>query len=150
MSITRTLFGQTRSVPETPEEDWGPEVTEILSDLLEAADGITFRDADDNVGERLQSADTVVTAGATLTPTAPRHRLTAASALSLSASDAIADGTEDGQTLILEGTSDTNTVTVLDGANTDLNGLVILGDGECITLRWNETDSVWREESRSH
>ena len=42
--------------------------------------------------------------------------------------------------MILEGTSNTNTITIVDNANTKLNGNVVLGLNETLTLMWNDTD----------
>ena len=64
---------------------------------------------------------------------------------------AIADGATDGQTCIIEGTSEVNTVQVDDGNNIELNGGVafIFGQGDTLWIYWDEGDSTWYEMSRS-
>jgi hypothetical protein len=88
---------------------------------------------------RLHDGD--IAAGATLTPTGSYMRLTAAggTAKSLSALTAIADGGNVGATLILQGTSDTATITIFDNANTQLNGNTsrVLGANDTLTLIWD-------------
>lgn len=145
MAVSKTLYGSSRSVPETPEEDWGSEVTTFLGDMI---DGL------ENVSEKIGAAyafvlgtdvdDTSLAAGATITPAGGKHRVAGASgAITLNATTAIADGTKDNQLLLLEGTSDTNTVTVPAAANTKLPAAVTLGDGDTLYLAWNNTRSAW-------
>ena len=145
MAVSKTLYGSTRNVPETPEENWGAEVTTFLGDMI---DGL------ENVSEKIGAAfafvngtnvnDTSLAAGATITPAGGRHRVAGASgAVTLDGTTAIADGTKDNQLLLLEGTDNTNTVTVPDGANTSLPSNVTLADGDVLYLAWNSTRSAW-------
>jgi hypothetical protein len=60
---------------------------------------------------------------------------------------AITDGVQ-GELLILEGSSDVLTVTVLDNANTKLSGSMVLGAGDTLMLMFNGTD--WIEISRTN
>jgi hypothetical protein len=53
-----------------------------------------------------------------------------------------------GDVLILEGSSDVLTVTILDNANTKLNGSMVLGAGDTIMLMFDGSD--WVEISRSN
>jgi hypothetical protein len=69
--------------------------------------------------------------------------VSAGSVVTLNATTAIADSAVAGAVLILQGTSDVNTVTVPDNANTRLGGNRILGDGDTLTLIFNGT--VWVE-----
>ena len=63
--------------------------------------------------------------------------------------DSIANGSADGQTLLIVGTSDTGTVRInSEYPNTSLNGDIILGDNDAIFLMWD--GSVWMELSRSN
>lgn len=64
---------------------------------------------------------------------------------------AISDGLTDGQTCIIEGTSDTNTVTIADGNNIEFDGGVnfIMGIGDTLWIHWDSGDSTWYEISRS-
>ncbi len=87
------------------------------------------------------SVATVLAAGA-VTPTTGHVRLSAASAVTLSTTAAIADGSAAGSLLLLEGTSDTATVTVPNAANTKLGAARTLGSGDVLTLLWNGTDWI--------
>jgi hypothetical protein len=63
------------------------------------------------------------------------------------------DGWQDGLVITLLGTDDTNTVTIpfLDGSYGCLiNGQCTLGNGQSITLQWNEDDLRWYEISRNN
>jgi hypothetical protein len=76
------------------------------------------------------------TAGATINPVTSFITLNAGSAVALGAT-AIADGSPAGTILILQGTSDANTVTVNDGANTLLGANRVLGANDTLTLIYN-------------
>lgn len=58
----------------------------------------------------------------------------------------ITAGTVEGQELILKGMSDTNTVTIQDSGNVDLNGDATLYAGSILSLVW--IDSKWLETGR--
>jgi hypothetical protein len=88
----------------------------------------------------------VPTAGSTLdVSTNPKSYvpLAPASAVTLNITTAIADGKAIGDILILEGTSDANTVTVPNNANTLLGAARTLGLEDTLKLLWNGTD--WLE-----
>jgi len=93
-------------------------------------------------------AAAAVTAGGTLTPTSSMMRLTATSPVTLDTTTAIADGL-DGDLLILMGTDDTNTVTINNGANTDLAANRTLALRQTLTLVFDATSGVWVEVSYS-
>lgn len=61
------------------------------------------------------------------------------------------DGTADGQRLLLQGTNDSNLVTITDGNNCQLagGGNFSLGIGDIIELIWDSGASDWYEISRS-
>lgn len=80
--------------------------------------------------------------GFTLEPATRFHQLTGTAARTSDTTTAIKDGTFIGEIMILEGTSNTNTITIVDNANTKLNGNVVLGLNETLTLMWNDTDWV--------
>ncbi|MDP3015141.1 MAG: right-handed parallel beta-helix repeat-containing protein [bacterium] len=87
------------------------------------------------------------TAGSTLDASAnPKSYVPLAptSAVTLNATTAIADGKSSGDMLILEGTSDTNTVTIPHNANTILSGASskTLGLEDILKLLWNGSDWV--------
>jgi len=77
--------------------------------------------------------------------TSPRGyvALKATTAITLDATKAISDGKAQGDLLILEGTSDTNTITILNGANVKLGSIKrVLGKEDTLTLIWNGNDWV--------
>ena len=64
---------------------------------------------------------------------------------------AIEDGAADGQMVIIQGTSDANTVQIADACNTALAGGVAftLGQNDTLQLIWDAGESLWAEVSRS-
>lgn len=72
-------------------------------------------------------------------------------AVTLDTDPAIADGSYDGQWIVIKGTHDTNTVTIADACNTRLQGgtSVTLGLGDTLFVMWDAGDSLWDEVSRS-
>lgn len=66
-------------------------------------------------------------------------------AITISAADAIIDGTFEGDLLTLKGTSDTDTVTIPPGVNVLLRLAVsmTLSDGDSISFVWTETGAAW-------
>lgn len=149
MGLTQNLFGVARTIPETGEVDWGAEMTALLSAITYAVDGAMYKTSSNIALLRFERTTTTLAAGATLTPTYPWHHIQGdGGAVTLSAVTAIADGEVDGQLLRLTCSHATYSVTVPDGANTDLNGPAIVEQGQSLLLQWNATDSVWEEVSR--
>jgi len=72
-------------------------------------------------------------------------------AVTLDVSPAIEDGVSDGQMIIIQGTHNTNTVTIADDCNCQLDSgaSAVLGQGDTIQLIWDSGDSDWYEISRS-
>ena len=72
-------------------------------------------------------------------------------AVILDTDPAINDGKNDGQTCIIQGTHDTNTVTINDGDNVELSSGVdmTLGKGDTLMVTWDSGESTWYEISRS-
>lgn len=64
-------------------------------------------------------------------------------AVTISASPAIAAGSFVGQYLTLIGTDDTNSLQIQDGTGLNLNGAVIINNGQVLKLLWN--GSAWLE-----
>ena len=91
---------------------------------------------------------TDVTAGFSLRPATQHHQLTGTAATTSDTTTAIVDGKFVGQLLIIEGTSDVNTITIKDNANTKMAGDAVLGLNDTLTLMWNDTD--WIEISRAN
>lgn len=149
MSYNKTLFGNTVSVPEAGNSGVGPAATAILDDCIDGVDQ-SFTMVSGVVLPRRQSTTSVLAGAATLTQTHPLHRVSGSGgAVTLSGTTAIANGTIDGQWLILVGDHATNTVTIQNGANVQLTGGdVTLNQFEAITLEWNSTQGDWQEISR--
>lgn len=154
MPETHSLFGEDRDVPLDDERGWGNTVTGILADGIDAQDSYSYLQASGVAvlkPESNVSSPTSLAAGATLTAAYAAHYVVGSGgAVTLDATTAIADGTVADQLLDVFGTDDTNTVEIPDGANTLLNGPVILRSTDCITLKWDATNSVWREVTRNN
>jgi hypothetical protein len=147
MSITKTLFEQTRSVPETGETGWGLEVTTLLVDLIDWVDAHGVRIGVSDFSIRLPTLQSIVEDGDELSVTGGCHVLyTEDSPCEIT----LGDGEEDGQTLVLRGNV-AMVVSVLItsnlGAGRKFNGDVTLWASESISLRWD--GASWVEESRS-
>lgn len=151
MSIPKTLLGSARQVPETGETGWGGEGTQILVDLIDSNNIAVQKLASGALVLVFPTATASLAAGATLTQTAPIMRVASTGgAVTLSAATAIAAGEHDGQQIEIMGTDNTNTVTIPDSGNVDLNGLIVLSDHVAITLEWFDGDSKWVERTRSN
>lgn len=135
MAVNKSYNGTTYSIPQNGDENWGTDVTAFLSDVATKENNVP--------------STSVPTAGGTLTPSQRHYKLAPASAVTLNTTTAITDGSYNGQELTLQGTSDTNTVTIQHGANTNLNGDIILGNGHMISLVWDSTNK-WSEIYRSN
>lgn len=151
MSISKTLYGVLRIIPQTKERQWGAQVTSILADLIDGVDGTTVLLTNGNGILKPSIVSQTFAASATLTVSNGLHRVASTGgAITLNATTAIADGEADGVIVIIVGTSNTDTVQIPNGANTRLNGAMILGQGDIIALTWNNTDSVWEELYRNN
>jgi hypothetical protein len=97
----------------------------------------------------LSRVTVVPTANSTLTPTNSFLLLNPASSVTLSGTTAIASGATIGSVLILEGTDDSQTVTINNNANTSLAAASrTLGDDDTLMLIWNGAN--WIEISFSN
>lgn len=133
-------------VPSTTGETYGAVLTALNRKFTAGIDGVTFRDDDEVVYPSLKSASQVLLAGGTITPSAPLMYVHGSpGTVELDGSQAVEDGSVDGQLLMLVGDHATQFVTILDGANVELNGTasVTLQQGATLQLRWNETRSLW-------
>ena len=81
--------------------------------------------------------NTTLGAGFTITPATSYHIVGGTSPRISSATTAIADGSFMGQLMILEGTDDTNTITIKNGANTVLGSDITLGNYQTLVLVWD-------------
>lgn len=146
MAVAITLYGVGRTIPNQPDTGWG-EMTQVVVDLATGVEHGTFL----SVGEAIayqRSVTQVVAANDTVNPTRREIRLSAASAVTLSASTAVAAGAKDGQLLTLRGGS--SPVTILHGANVQLNGNCVLSLNEYLELEWDATQADWLEVGRSN
>jgi hypothetical protein len=143
MSIAKVLHGVTYNIPETKEKSWGPTVTPLFSQIIDDLNGLSVPIG--GIPQFLfQSTSTSLAAGSTLTQTHPWHRISGTpGAVTLSASMAIADGAAPGILLVLTG--GINPVTILDAANTFMNGNCTLSSGDALALLWDATNSYWWE-----
>jgi hypothetical protein len=92
---------------------------------------------------QVASSTTNIASGATLNPVTRYVRLASTGgAITLNAGTAISSGSGAGVIMILEGTSDANSVTIPDNANTRLGGSRILGANDTLTLLWNGADWI--------
>lgn len=151
MPTAKTLHDDTIQIPITDETNWGAEVSAYQATFAEDLDEVAYQDSDGNVFSRLSVTTSTLADAATLTPASSFHRLEGTSgAITLNGTTAITDGEKDGQTLVIKGTSDTNTVTVNDGANTAMNGNITLVKGDVIEFVWDNTSSEWVERGRTN
>jgi len=150
MAIANTYRGIPFIVPETDEEDWGDQGTNMLVALLDGGDETEFTSvADDIVAKRIVGADLVIAAAGTITWTANHHVVTGdAAPVTVDAVTGISAGEEDRQPLRLVGGSDTNTVTLEFAGNVNPNGPIVLRLGSTIDLEWDLTNTEWVEASR--
>jgi len=146
MSYPKSFLGSTYQVPEPDDENVGAAATAILDDLMDAVDGMVFLTVDGDAIQHLPAASTTLPNLGTLTPTHPVHKVRGTSGpVTLSGTQAIADGQRDGQTLRLQGDDAANTVTIQNGANVRLRGDITLGLYETIDLRWDAVVGDWIE-----
>jgi hypothetical protein len=72
-------------------------------------------------------------------------------AVTLSATPSVNDGFADGAICMIQGTSDTNTVTINDNTNVQIGGGIAFtfGKGDFLCLKWDSGDSDWYQFCRS-
>jgi hypothetical protein len=148
MSVNTPYHGITYPVPETKEKGWGPTVTALIIGFCKDLDALSVPIG---TGRTIvfPFTATSVSAGGTVTQATAWHRLNGGgSPVTLSATTAIANGIIEGAFLLLSGSA--NTVTILHGANTTLNGDATLGLNDFLALVWNDADSSWWEVWRNN
>lgn len=95
------------------------------------------------------SSDTAITAAGGITVTKAIMRVAGdGGAIDITANPQIVAGT-DGQVVIIQGTHDTNTVTLDDGTGLALSAQCVLAAQDNITLMYDSGDSEWIETSRT-
>lgn len=149
MGYSKTLLGNTVTIPETGDTNYGANGTAILDDLVDIGDQ-SFTMISGVVIPYHAATSSVLAAAATLTPANVVHKVSGSGgAVTLSGTTAIANGSVNGQVLILQGDHATNTVTIQNGANVQLRGEIVLGLYDFLCLRWDTTIGDWIEMSRS-
>lgn len=63
----------------------------------------------------------------------------------ITANPQIADGSLDGQLIVLIGVDDTDTVTVENGTGISMDGDAVLKAGSSIMFAWDDAGDVWRQ-----
>lgn len=147
-----TYLGNSRIINEPGDRPWGVNEQTMHEDHIAGVGAVAGRLGNSTIGSRVTISSTVasLSGGGTLTPTATVQRVVGnGGAVTLGTVTAIADGDYDGQVLVIEGTDDTNHVTIPDAANTKLNGDIRLSDGETLTVYWNSARSAWVEQNRT-
>lgn len=85
-----------------------------------------------------------LTGDATITPNGTYQPLTSASAVTCSTTTCVADGTRDGDLLIILNDNASDEITIDGtGGNVECKANVVLGAGDTLTLIWNDGDSNW-------
>ena len=150
MSISKTLHTVVRVIPETDETAWGLETTNLLVEVTETLEETTCKTAAGDYYPKLETTSQTLAGSATLTPLSCRVKLTGSGgAVTLDSTTAIADGEFEGQILELQGTSDSNTVTIWDASNVGINGDITLYQDTVISLIWDVTRDLWVERFRN-
>lgn len=148
MGTPKTLYNVTRTVPAVEEQGWSVDMSAYTSDLIDGVEGTSTKKGSIVVPCLPPKAPETYAAGGTITPTHPEHVISGTpGAVTLTPFVAIGNGSKVGERLRLKGGHATNTVTILDAANTVMNGLVTLGLNESILFEWDGND--WIELSRS-
>lgn len=150
MAQNTPLYGTTRSVPETDEENWGQEVTNLHLDQakgLGGDDGISWLISGKGVHRATVTNNLTLGAAGTITQASAIHIIAGSAPVTLSATTSISNGVVDGQILYLLGHSGitTNTVTILDASNVVLNGTIVFTAHQGLILRWDATLTDWVE-----
>lgn len=151
MSYNKTMFGNTYSVPESGNKNVGVALTAIIDDLMDGVEGVCYQTGGGIILTYLRSTTSSLAAAATLTRTHPIHKVSGSgAAVTLSGTTAIASGTKDGETLVLQGDHASNTVTINNGANTQMRGNCTLALYDTLSLRWDSTIGDWIEIGRTN
>lgn len=98
------------------------------------------------MGPVLVEATATVTAGSSITPSAPYMSLTSTAEYTASATTAIVTGTLTGQTVCLVNENASDVIHIPDGANTNLSGQADLGNDDVLCVLWDGAD--WLEISQ--
>lgn len=146
MPTPKTLLGTPCLVPQAPGEDgYAAEGNFILCKLIDAANGLGSL-LNTVIVPLLSGTSTTLTAGGTLTPTHPLHKINGSpGAVTIAA---IAAGATDGQLLTIQGGA--NAVTIQANATgVQLESDIVLAQYHELNLRWDSTLAKWVERGRS-
>ena len=149
---TKTLFDLTLTVTEDGDTNWGADVRNLLIEIIDALQNMASMQVNEQPFLVLKgTANTIGSGTVTLSVATNRHNLTGDGAQTLDILSTT--NISDGQTLLLVGTSDTNTVK-LEADNDSvskyvINGDMLLGENDAIFLAYNGTAAKWYELSRS-
>ena len=151
MTISKTLFGASVDVPETPEEDWGDDVTGYNVSLIDGVDASVAKSGSTYYPKGSVASVTFTGTSDTLTRTAHKMRVqTNNGQQTLATSTPIAAGTVDGEELVIIGISDSNPIRIQDGGTAaGFNGDINFTSGVTLHAWWDDTSSLWREIGRS-
>lgn len=100
----------------------------------------------------IPSTDQTVASDEAINPDAAYVRVVGSTADALlDTAPSISDGTTDGQKVIIQGTNDSNIVTIADNTNIQLSGGTnfSMGKGDILEAIWDEAESDWLEIGRS-
>ena len=153
MGTTQSLFGTTFTVPADGETEWGEDVRTILLNIMKALDNMATMTTSELPFLVLNPVNSANLAdGATLSVTGNRHDVSGNGNVNLGALSTT--NLTDGQTLLLVGQDDSNTVE-MDSDNDSttkfvINGDMILGSNDAIFLMWDSAAGKWIEVSRSN
>lgn len=146
-----TTAGDTYEVPLPGESNYGDEVHNLLVDL--GTNALLKNGAVTTSQLVLPTSGTVtsLTAGSVMNVgTRTVHMVQSASgAITLNSTTPLNNSSTDGFVVILIGRSATNTVTIPDSGNVDLNGSITLGANTSITLIWMNAIGKWVELNRN-
>lgn len=151
MSISKTLLGTARDIPETGETGWGGAMTLTATELIDVANALVQKLAAGNLVMALTGTAQTPAGASTLTPDGTVIELDGSGGpVTLDVTTPIANGEHDLQVLVLLGTDDTNTVTIQEGSTTViLNGDITLTDQDAILLLWVGSVTEWFELARN-
>ena len=150
---TKTLFDLTFTVPEDGDTNWGADVRNLLIEIIDALQNMASMQVNEQPFLVLKgTANTIGSGTVTLSVATNRHDVTGdggPQTLDKLSTTNISDG----QTLLLVGQHDTNTVK-LEADNDSvskyvINGDITLGANDAIFLSFDGTAGKWLELSRS-
>ena len=153
MSQNVTLQSVTYAIPDRKETGWGSEMTSYLKEVGEELEALIVATGGGSIpNSGTVTTDATIVEGETITQAFGRYRIQGTSGpVTLHADLALADGATDGNLIYLQGTSDTNTVTVPDDSNTSMpGGDCTLHASDLLVLMWDSTSSSWIEMSRNN